>query len=131
MELFSKSFPVDCNVVVRLVGDELRVVVHSQRPNPVWLEKHRAGRKMETSDQQIEEQLFALVMAEPGLGPTYYTRLSPDVGGIRASQERKEAVLGRMIEAGRLVCSQLDKQVGRRKVGVFPVEGLPSAMQGV
>lgn len=131
MELFSKSFPADCNVVVRIVDDELRVIVHSKRPDPVWLEKHRAGRKLETSDEQIEEQLFALVMADPGLGPTFYTRLSPDAGGIRASQERKEAALERMVAAGRLVCSQLDKQVGRRKFGVFTVEGLPSAVDGV
>jgi hypothetical protein len=134
MELFSKAFPADCSVTMRVVDGELRVSVHTPRPDPVWLSKYRdenRDKRLTVSDDELEAGLVALVEEDPGRGPSHYVRIPLGLGGLKGSQERKEKALQRLIERGVLVVSPLDEPVGRHKVGVFALGGLPSGNEGV
>jgi hypothetical protein len=120
MQLFRHKFPAGCEVRVITTPDgEVQVTVATARPVPSWLwgenataeslkKKHGA-----VTDEELSAALMKLVGEQPGRGFSYYTQLSPEAGGPRASQQRRERVLQGLIQSGSILSVKLAQPVRR------------------
>lgn len=91
-------------------------------------EDRREQKEREQFDSTCSE-MIELIRRDPGKSRSYYERLPPTQGGVKASQERKERVVASLLEEGILARVELAKPVGRANHYIRVVEEVLSAVE--
>jgi hypothetical protein len=127
---------VGTDVVLRVEGERHRLIIRHERPRPEWLREwaerarrlrtgepaQRRGRVVKMTEPELDAAMLALVRLQPGRARTHYERLEVRHGGVGCSQDRKEQAVTRLLDSGLVRRVELEKPVGRRRDGLWPVE---------
>lgn len=78
----------------------------------------RAGRLL--TDEQVDEALLKMVAEKPGHARSFYEQRPHTLGGVQASQDRKERAMERLLQTRQLRIVNLARPLGRKTHGVYP-----------